>query len=393
MKNYFVDLHVHIGRSVSNDIIKRATANNLTFENIAFEAYEKKGMDMLGVVDAASPAIINDIKHMLDKGEIAEHPDGGMIYKEKLTILLGTEIETREINKGHAHSLIFFPKLKQITAFSQTMKDRIKNSRFTYNLTRLPAQELFYITEAHGGVYIPAHVFSPHKSFYGNCCDSLLQVFDEKTFEKIPAIELGLSADSMMASQLSELDGKAFTSNSDAHSLIKMGREYNIFQMEHNTFKEVMMALNGDKGRKIAANYGLDPKLGKYHRSFCTTCEAVIDGPPPKLECPVSSKHKIVRGVFDRIEQIKDRGEPHMDDRPAYHYQVPLEFLPGIGPKTINRLIGAFDNEMNILHNVTRQELVEMIGPQHAKNIMLAREGKLSIEHGGGGVYGKIKKQ
>lgn len=36
---------------------------------------------------------------------------------------------------------------------------------------------------------------------------------------------------SMMASQLKELDGKSFLSNSDAHSLIKMGREYNVFEV------------------------------------------------------------------------------------------------------------------------------------------------------------------
>lgn len=391
MKHYFVDLHVHIGRSSRNNIIKRATANNLTFENIAHEAYFRKGIDILGVVDAASPSIIDDINHMLDQGEIVEHPDGGMVYKEKLTILLGAEIETREINKGHAHSLIFFPKLEQVTAFSREMQRHIKNSRFIYNLTQLPAQELFHISEAFGGVYIPAHVFSPHKSFYGNCSDSLLDIFDEKTYEKIPAIELGLSADSMMASQLSELDSKTFTSNSDAHSLIKMGREYNIFQMENNTFAEVMMALKNEKNRQVIANYGLDPRLGKYHRSFCLTCDAIIDGTPPKLECPVSKKHKIVRGVFDRIEQIKDRKKPQMRSRPAYHYQVPLEFLPGIGPKTIEKLTDVFGSEMNILHNVQEEELAQLVGDKHAKNIVLAREGKITIRHGGGGIYGKVK--
>jgi len=47
-----------------------------------------------------------------------------------------------------------------------------------------------------------------------NIC--LFEIFDEKSFDKIPAVELGLSADSMMASQLGELDEKAFLSNSDA---------------------------------------------------------------------------------------------------------------------------------------------------------------------------------
>ncbi|WHH59877.1 endonuclease Q family protein [Petroclostridium sp. X23] len=390
MKNFFVDLHVHIGRSSKSDVIKRATANNLTFENIAYEAYHRKGIDIIGVVDAASPSIIKDIQNMLERGEIIEHPQGGMVYKENLSILLGAEIETREINRGHAHSLIFFPTLEQIVAFSNTMKGHIKTGKFVYNLTRLPAQELFNICESHGGVYIPAHVFSPHKSFYGNCCDSLLQIFTEETFEKIPAIELGLSADTAMASQLSELDGKTFTSNSDAHSLIKMGREYNIFQMKDNNYNEVMLALRNKNGRRVFANYGLDPKLGKYHRSFCINCNTVIDGVPPKLQCPVSPKHKIVRGVYDRIEQIKDRNKPKTADRPPYHCQLPLEFLPGIGPKTIDTLINALGTEMNILHDTKFEDLQKVVGEKHAHNIILAREGRLEIEHGGGGIYGKV---
>jgi len=31
--------------------VKKATANNLTFENIAFESYTRKGIDVIGVVD------------------------------------------------------------------------------------------------------------------------------------------------------------------------------------------------------------------------------------------------------------------------------------------------------------------------------------------------------
>ena len=37
-----------------------------------------------------------------------------------------------------------------------------------------------------------------------------------------------------------ELDGKTFISNSDAHSLPKMGREYNVMLMEDLSYNEVM---------------------------------------------------------------------------------------------------------------------------------------------------------
>jgi uncharacterized protein (TIGR00375 family) len=257
-------------------------------------------------------------------------------------------------------------------------------------MSRLTGQELFDLVDAFGGIFIPAHVFTPHKSFYGNCCESLHAIFDDNSFEKIPAIELGLSADSMMASQLSELDGKSFISNSDAHSLPRMGREYNIFEMEDSGFGEVVKALRSEEGRRIKANYGLNPLLGKYHRTFCLVCDKVIDREPPVLKCPVSERHHVVVGVKDRLEIIKDREKPEMEKRPPYYYQIPLDFIPKVGPKTIDRLIEHFGNEMRILHDVSFNELLQVVKEDIAGNIISAREGKLDILVGGGGIYGKI---
>jgi len=392
MREYFVDLHVHIGRSSSGNEVKRATSGNLTFENIAYDAFYRKGINIIGVVDAISPYVLEDIEELVDRGELREIKKGGMEYREGLTILLGAEIETHEEKGGSAHSLCFFPTLKEIKNFSGEMSKHVKNMHLCSSISRLTAQELFDIVDSHGGILIPAHIFTPHKSFYGNCCDSLLEVFSYDSFEKIPAVELGLSADSMMASQISELDGKGFISNSDAHSLIKMGREYNIFRMEDLSYEEVLKALKGVDGRKIQANYGLDPKLGKYHRTYCLVCDRVVEGQPPVLKCPVSDRHRVVVGVRDRLEVIKDRKEATMEGRAPYNYQIPLDFLPGIGTKTIDKLIKHFGSEMKILHEATFDELTKVVKEDVAKNIILARKGMLSIKEGGGGVYGKIEK-
>ena len=45
---------------------------------------------------------------------------------------------------------------------------------------------------------------------------------------------------------------------------------------------------------------------------------------------------------------------------------------------------------MNILHKISNDDLESVVGEKIAKNIILAREGNLSIQAGGGGVYGKI---
>ncbi|HYE82945.1 MAG TPA: endonuclease Q family protein [Clostridia bacterium] len=391
MKMYFVDLHVHVGRSSGGKEVKKATASDLTFENIAFEAYHRKGINVIGVVDCASPYIIEDIEVLLDRGEITEKTEGGMNYGKGMTLILGAEIETHEAAGCSAHSLCFFPDLRRLKAFSGELSRHVKNIRSCCYMSRLAGQELFNLVDCLGGVYIPAHVFSPHKSFYGNCCRSLHEIFNEEAYARIPAIELGLSADAEMASMLSELDGKSFISNSDAHSLGKMGREYNIFEMKEPNFRELVMALKGEAGRGVRANYGLNPRLGKYHRSFCLACDAVIEGAPPVLRCPVSEKHPVVVGVRDRIEEIKDRESPETTGRAPYHYQVPLEFLPKVGPKTIGRLIDYFGSEMNILHKASLEELKKVVKGEIAENIILAREGRIGIDAGGGGIYGRVE--
>lgn len=258
------------------------------------------------------------------------------------------------------------------------------------SISHLTAQELFNIVDAHVGILIPAHVFTPHKSFYGKCCRSLLEIFDPVFFDRIPAIELGLSSDTAMASRLSELDGKTFLSDSDAHSLGKIGREYNVLELEYPDFSEVLSALLGRGGRRVSANYGLNPLLGKYHRTYCLVCDRVLKGDPPVYKCPVSEKHQVVVGVRDRLEYLADRERPCTDLRPAYHYQVPLSFIPKIGPRTINRLIERFGSEMSVLHEASPEELADEVGESTARSIMLAREGRLGLQAGGGGLYGKV---
>ncbi|MCI8310559.1 MAG: histidinol-phosphatase, partial [Clostridia bacterium] len=140
------------------------------------------------------------------------------------------------------------------------MESHIKNITLSSQRANISAYELIDIVEKHNGVLIPAHAFTPHKSFYGNCTKRLERIFREK-FSRVPAIELGLSSDTFLADQISELETKTFLTNSDAHSLPKIAREYNKMQVENISFKELFMAIKNEHGRKILANYGLDPKL------------------------------------------------------------------------------------------------------------------------------------
>ena len=395
MNEIFADLHVHIGRSEQGKPIKITAARSLNFANIAKECYERKGIQVVGIIDCASPYVIEDIEKFLKTGEAYEIEDGGIIYKDKVCILLGSEVETSEVgrngHKGAAHNVCFFPHLKDIKGFSQEMSHHVKNITLSTQRSDLSGYELIDLVEKYNGILIPAHIFTPHKSYYGNCVDRIEDIFKEKA-SKIFAVELGLSSDIFLADTISELETRTFVTNSDAHSLPKIAREYNKMQVEDISFKEVVKALKNEDGRKIIANYGLDPKLGKYHRTYCDDCDSTIETKEPVSVCPKCGSQKVTFGVFDRIELIKDKKETKSPKiRPPYVYQVPLQFIPGVGGKQIEKLLNHFGTEMTILHELSKDDIEAVVGEKIANKIVEARDGNVKIESGGGGVYGKVK--
>ena len=394
MYEVFADLHIHIGRSENNKPIKITAAKSLNFANIAKECRDRKGINIAGIIDCASPYVIEDIESFLKTGEAYEIKDGGIIYKDKVCIILGSEIETSEKgingNCGSAHNICFFPHLKDIKGFSNEMSKHIKNITLSSQRADISAYDLIDIVEKYNGILIPAHCFTPHKSFYGNCTDRLEKIFKEK-YNKVLAIELGLSSDTNLADNISELEGKTFLTNSDAHSLPKIAREYNKILVEDISFKELLKAIKNEDGRRIVTNYGLDPKLGKYHRTYCEVCEKNIPGIAPVTKCNTCESKNITMGVYDRIQIIKDKKESKSpENRPEYVYQIPLSFIPGLGNKTIEKMLDHFETEMNILHKLSFDDLEAVIGEKNARNIINAREGKIKVQEGGGGVYGKI---
>ena len=394
MYEVFADLHVHIGRSENGKPIKITAARSLNFANIAKECAERKGINIVGIIDCASPYVIEDIENFLKTGDAYELEDGGIIYKDKVCILLGSEVETSEKGRngkcGAAHNVCFFPHLNDIKGFSNEMSKHIKNITLSTQRSNVSGYELIDIVEKYNGILIPAHIFTPFKSYYGNCTDRLKDIFKEK-YDKIFAVELGLSSDTYLADMISELEDKTFVTNSDAHSLPKIAREYNKMLVNDISFKEVVKALKNEDGRKILANYGLDPKLGKYHRTHCDNCDSTIETKEPVEICPKCGSDKVTFGVFDRIELIKDKETTQSPaNRPPYIYQIPLTFIPGVGGKTIEKLLDNFETEMNILHKLSEDDIESVVGEKVAKNIVNAREGKMKVEAGGGGNYGKV---
>lgn len=383
------DLHVHIGTAGRKQVVKVTASRDLTFENILQECVQRKGVEIVGIVDCASPAVIRDIEALIDAGEMTQLEGGGLRYRGRLTVFLAAELETREPEGGVSHHISYFPHLGQLKAFAQTIGAYITNPNLSSQCCGLSARELCDLALQHQAQFIPAHAFTPHKSIYGSCTARAAELFGDY-WAAIPALELGLSADSYLADRLQELSEKTFLANSDAHSLPRIAREYNILELEEANFEEFRRALWREEGRRVAANFGLDPRLGKYHRTHCEECHWTAHEPPPVLKCAQCGSTHITRGVLDRIVQIADYAEPQPPPhRGPYQYQIPLQFVPKVGAVLLNRLINAFGSEMAVLHQATRQELGEVVGQKIADLIIQAREGTLPIEPGGGGRYGR----
>jgi uncharacterized protein (TIGR00375 family) len=393
MKEYFADLHIHVGMSQNGKWIKIPTSRNLTVENILNFALESKGMELIGIVDALSPLVQADLRNLTEQGLLISDSGGGYRYLDRLTVLLGAEVETAEADGSLAHTLLYLPDLPAFEAFSQYMAKHIRNINLSSQNAHMPLEKLISIAAAFEAVIVPAHIFTPHKSLYGSCCRRLEEIITDQAMSKIAALEIGLSADSTMADRIGELADFTLVSNSDAHSLGKIAREYNILCLQRPDFTECVMAFKRSGNRHVAANYGLNPLLGKYHKTYCRTCGSQAIELSQYGTCPNCQSGKWIKGVADRIEEIADFSDTrHPRHRPPYFHQVPLEMIPGIGKEKLRLLLKNFSTEMNVLHKINEFELSKIVGNSSAAQIIRARNGVSVIVAGGGGIYGKLLK-
>ena len=220
-------------------------------------------------------------------------------------------------------------------------------------------------------------------------------------------MNFGLSADTEYADRIRELADKKFLTNSDAHSLPKIAREYNTFEMENisfESFKKVLgyedeiqndnkEAKSNSKNRNKTLNYivcnnGMYSRLGKYNKTYCDMCECVSEIEDGK--CKKCGSKKIVKGVEDRVLEIADGKSISPKNRPEYIYKIPLEYIPKLGKKTKEKMLELYGTEMNILNKVSIENIEENFGKQIAKNIEIARNGNITIQNGGCGIYGKL---
>ncbi|WP_112181239.1 endonuclease Q family protein [Paraliobacillus zengyii] len=384
LQSIYADLHIHIGRDYHNKPVKITGSKTLTLTNILKEASRKKGIQLIGVIDCHVPAVQNELDQLLATNKAEELEDGGIKFEE-VTLILGSEIEVYDENcHGPIHVLCYLPNLHKMKQFTDWLSTRMTNINLSSQRYYGSGKDLQYKVKELEGLFIIAHVFTPFKSLYGKGVNqSLTEVFDP---DLIDAIELGLSSDTEMADVIKELHAYTFLTNSDAHSLAKIAREYQKVQVAYPSFKELTWALHRVENRKIEVNYGMNPQLGKYHTTVCKQCLSnQIEG----TICKTCGHDGVIKGVADRINELKDTNEQPIN-RVPYIHQIPLEYIKGLGPKTVDKLLETFGTEMNIIHHAAEAELTKITTKSITKQILQMREGKQTVKSGGGGKYGQV---
>jgi len=419
---FIADLQIHSKYS-------RATSQDMVLEEIDRRAADK-GILVMGTGDFTHPAWFREIKEKLEPAE----PGLFRLKKEfKQPTLRGDLAETRfllsaEISNIYSrphpktgqkkvyrvHNLIFAPDLATVEKINTRLGWIGNLASDGRPILGLDSRELVKIVLEINpqAVIVPAHAWTPWFSLFGSMSgfDSLEECFGEYR-QYIFAIETGLSSDPAMNWRLSQLDHIALISNSDSHSLKKIGREANIFEVELS-YDNIMEAIRSRNPQKFLATIEFFPEEGKYHFDGHRLCEIVFSPEETKAHqglCPKCGRPLTI-GVMSRVEELADRPPPSTERRNGLHYYenripyyrlVPLDELIasvyGLGPAAkkvqaeYNQLIKLFGGELEILTNTPPQALeAGKVDPRIIDGLEAVRRGAINFRPGFDGEYGKM---
>ncbi len=396
---FVADFHLHSKYS-------RATSQRMDLENL--DKWAKiKGILVLGTGDFTHPFWFQELKNKLEPAEPG-------LFKLKNSnsqtrFLLTTEVSCvfqRKNQVKKVHLIIFSPSFEICEKINNAISkygDLSADGRPTLNLD---AKELvkLVLTISQDCLIVPAHAWTPWFSVFGSRSgfNSLEECFEDWT-EYIYSIETGLSSNPEMNWRLSALDKVTLISCSDAHSPEHIGREANAFNTQLDYFSIVDAIKKKDK-EKFLYTIEFFPEEGKYHYDGHRNCGISLHPKETKKYngiCPVCGKPLTI-GVLNRVEQLADRPEGFVPENAIpFKSLVPLEEIiadaisqnPGTSEvkKHYQNLILNFGNEFNVLLKTKREDLERASLPEIAEGILRVREGKIFIEPGFDGVYGKIK--
>ncbi len=394
------DFHIHSKYS-------RATSPTGDLKHLADSA-KTKGIQVIGTGDFTHPQWLKEIQEELEPAE-----EG--LYKmrkenEATRFLLTSEIsciykKNDKVRKIHID--ILAPTIKTVEKINKKLLAIGANLKSDGRpILGLDAKELLKIVleSDEKCLFVPAHILTPWFSVFGSKSgfDSLEECFEDYT-KYIFAMETGLSADPAMIWRIPDGRRLALISNSDAHSPSKLGREANVFNTGLN-YTDIVQAIKDKDKNKFLYTIEFFPQEGKYYYDGHRNCNIVLS-PEESAKynnvCPVCGK-ALTLGVANRIKQLADKPEGFVPDNAIpYKSLIPLKeiiaevFSCGSETKKVNKeyekLINSFENEFNILLNISKEDLEKSVISEIAEAILRVRQGKVIVEPGYDGVFGKIR--
>ncbi|MBA7707889.1 hypothetical protein ES703_116773 [subsurface metagenome] len=386
----FADLHIHSRFS-------RACSKSINFENLVKWA-KIKGLDLLGTADFTHPIWFNEIKEKLVERN-------GFYYYQDFPFIISGEVSLiyTQGSGRRIHLVLLIPNIEiaeKVNSYFDTKGRRDYDGRPIF---KIPGDEFVkeMMAISRDIEIIPAHIWTPWFGVFGSMSgfDSLKECFKEE-FENIHAIETGMSSSPKMNWRIKELEDKAIISFSDAHSCwpFRLGREATIFK-KTDSYKEIIRQI---RENSFIATVETDPAYGKYHWDGHRVCNFSCS--PEKTRefngiCPICKKSLII-GVENRVEQLASNPEGFKikNAKPFYkllplHEIIALAFGSNMQSKKIwdvyNLLIKDFENEFNILLNVSKEELIKAnVDDKLVDLIIKNREEKIKVKPGYDGVYG-----
>jgi len=409
---FHADLHVHSKYS-------RATSRDLDLEHLAAWAC-RKGIGVVATGDFTHPAWCAELKQKLvpaEPGLFRLRPDIEEAIAESLPAACRTpvrfmlEVEISTIYKKadrtrKIHHLIYAPDFETVDRMSARLA-RIGNIASDGRpILGLDSRHLLEITLDSGphAYLVPAHIWTPWFAALGSQSgfDSIAECYGDLA-DRIFAVETGLSSDPPMNWRVSFLDRYRLTSNSDAHSPGKLGREATTFDCEFDYFA-IKQALETGHGYEGTVEFF--PDEGKYHLDGHRKCEVRLS-PQETLahggRCPRCGEPLTI-GVEHRVEVLADRSEAQTLPPPsagAVSNLVPLpEILSeltatGAASRAVVRgydqAIAKLGPELSILQSVPTEDIGRAGSALLAEAITRLRAGKVICEAGYDGEYGVIR--
>ncbi|MEP6727711.1 MAG: endonuclease Q family protein [Bacteroidota bacterium] len=405
---YTADLHIHSHYA-------GGTSPELNLDTI-YQWAQVKGIDVIGTGDFTHPLWLAELKERL-------LPDGnGFFYLKNppattalhgihpthkdLRFCLSAEVSTEYMHdnkKRVVHHLLYAPDfdtVKKINKKLSAYADLSADGRPSIILSSRSLLEI--IVEASPQSHlVPAHAWTPWNAVFGskNGHESLEECYGDMAGH-IFALETGLSSDPAMNRRWNKLDHLTMMSNSDAHSLNKLGRELNLFDTD-KSYDGLFNAVKTKKGFNGTIEFF--PEEGKYtydgHRR-CGICLSPEASRGCGTICPVCKK-QVTIGAMHQVDRLAgSTNSIQASDNKGFHHVIPLQEMlseiHGAGANTkkvamaFRKAIAAFGNEFAILEETPVSD-IERHHPLLGMAISRMRAGHVKkIEPGYDNVYGRI---